>query len=277
KEKEKALLQLREWPQPYSEMRGGTTDEESPSPKSIRSDVTYVKSDTAAQKLTIQPRQRTRASCNTQQHQPDADDNASDEESAGGTSGRSHGLQAPPEAKVYSSNKQKDTTSESDKGQSNEELELKARPYCTQDCLLGLKRNQFLDEKCPNVALHRSATRSMSHPINAARLLDLLCKDLAPLVLRLRSIRPLDDNGKFGSTGALFKLSLSRYGYTFVGKGTYRAGTRRLEHEVEVYKRIESLQGHHVPVCLGSIALDTPFPLVSAKIVHMLLMAWGGR
>ncbi|KAK4198632.1 hypothetical protein QBC40DRAFT_283502 [Triangularia verruculosa] len=29
------------------------------------------------------------------------------------------------------------------------------RQYCTQACLLGLKRGRGLDEKCPNVSLHR--------------------------------------------------------------------------------------------------------------------------
>ncbi|EWG46526.1 hypothetical protein FVEG_06982 [Fusarium verticillioides 7600] len=271
--KEKAILRLSKWPQPYTEMRGGTTEEESP--QSIHSASSYAGSVTAAQKLTVQLRQRTRASCNPQQ-QPDADNDTSDEESAGGASRRSHGLQASLEAKAPGSNKRKDITSGSEEGPSNEELELESRPYCTQDCLLGLKRNQFLDEKCPNVALHRSITGSMAHPINAARLLDLLHKDLTPPVRRLCSIRPLDGCGKYGRTGALFKISSRRYGYTFVGKGTFAAAVGSLEHEEKVYRRMEPLQGHHVPVCLGSIALVTPFTLPAADIVHMLLMAWAG-
>ncbi|KAG5797746.1 hypothetical protein H9Q69_003196 [Fusarium xylarioides] len=208
--------------------------------------------------------QRTRESCNPQQ-QPDADNDTSDEESAGGASGRGRGLQASLQAKAPGSNKRKDITSGSEEGQSNEELELKACSCCTQDCLLGLKRNQFLDEKCLNVELHRSVTRSLLHPINAACLLDLLCEDLAPLVYRLRSIRPLDGHGKYRRTGVLFKIS--RYGYTFVGKGTFAAAIGSLEHERKVYERMEPL---------GSIALDTPFPLAAASIVHMLLMAWAG-
>ncbi|KAF5022313.1 hypothetical protein F66182_5642 [Fusarium sp. NRRL 66182] len=271
--KEKATLRLSKWPQPYTEMRGGITEEESP--QSTGSTSSYAGSIAAAQKLTVELRQRTRASCNPQQ-QPDADDDTSDEESAGGASGQSHGLQASLGTKTPGSNKRKDITSGSDGAQSSEELELEARPYCTQDCLLGLKRNEFLDEKCPNVALHRSALGSRSHPINGARLRDMLREDLALPVHRLRSIMPLDGHGKYGCTGALFKLSLSRYGYTFVGKGTFAAAVNSLEHEVKVYRRIEPLQGHHVAVCLGSIALDTPYLLAAASIVHMLLMAWAG-
>ncbi|KAK2470566.1 hypothetical protein H9L39_17862 [Fusarium oxysporum f. sp. albedinis] len=231
--KEKAILRLSKWPQPHTEMRGGTTEEESP--QSMRSASSYAGSVTAAQKLTVQLRHWARASCNPQQ-QPDADNDTSDEESAGGASGRSHGLHASLEAKAPALTN----------------LELEARSYCTQDCLLGLKRNQFLDEKCPNVSLHRIAIGSMSHPINAAHLLDLLREDLAPLVRRLRSIRPLDGHGKYGRTGALFKISLSRYGYTFASKGTFAAAVGR------------------------TIALDTPFPLAAADIIHMLLMAWVG-
>ncbi|CVL08120.1 uncharacterized protein FMAN_14216 [Fusarium mangiferae] len=169
-----------------------------------------------------------------------------------------------------------DITSGSEEDQSNEEWELEARPYCTQDCLLGLKRNRFLEEKCPNVALHRSVTGGMGHPIDAARLLDLLREDLTPLVRRLRSTRPLDGCGKYGRTGALFKIPSSRHGYTFVGKGMFAAAVSSLEHEEKIYRRMEPLQGHHVPVCLGSIALVTPFPLQAPDIAHMLLMAWAG-
>jgi hypothetical protein len=89
-------------------------------------------------------------------------------------------------------------------------------------------------------------------------------------------LKPLDSDGKYGDTGALFKLTLGCYGYTFVGKGTFAAAVTRLQHEANVYSRLEPLQGHFVPVCLGSIDLETPYPLVLADIVHMLLMSWVG-
>ncbi|KAG5787885.1 hypothetical protein H9Q69_013052 [Fusarium xylarioides] len=270
--KEKATLRLKEWPHPYLEMRGGTTEEESP--QSTRSTSSYSGSITAAEKLTVKLQQSTRASCNPQLH-PDVDDPSDDESAGGGVSGQRYRLPLPRGSEDTGSSKRKDITPDSDNSRSSEELELENRPYCTQDCLRGLKRNGLLDERCPNVKLHRRAGSSL-HPINAVDLRDLLRKDLTPLVHRLCSIKPLDGDGKYGSTGALFKLSSSHYGYTFVGKGTFASGIGSLEHELRVYMRLEPLQSHYVAVCLGSISLDTPWRLAATDIVHMLLMAWAG-
>lgn len=45
----------------------------------------------------------------------------------------------------------------------------------------------------------------------------------------------------------------------------------------KVYSRLAPLQGRDIPVCLGSIALARPYPLVSmAKVTKMLLMSWAG-
>ncbi|KAH7137655.1 hypothetical protein EDB81DRAFT_656054, partial [Dactylonectria macrodidyma] len=66
-------------------------------------------------------------------------------------------------------------------------------------------------------------------------------------------------------------------GYTFVGNGTFASAVKRLQHEAEVYSRLEPLQGHFVAACLGSIALHTPYPLAAATILHMLLMSWTGE
>lgn len=192
-------------------------------------------------------------------------------------------LGATPEEEDSPQSTRSDSSSEETR--SSEELELEARPYCTQECMLGLKRNGLLDEKCPNAALHRRASRSMSHPIDAASLRKLLREELGRPVYRLRSVKPLDGEGKYGATGSLFKLSLPRYGYTFAGKGTFAAAVKRLQHEEEVYTRIEPLQGHFSPVCLGSIPLDTPLclgripldkPYPLEPVVHMLLMSWAG-
>ncbi|KAG5781817.1 hypothetical protein H9Q73_004542 [Fusarium xylarioides] len=271
--KEKAILQLGEWPQPYAEMRGETTEEESP--QSTRSTSSYPGSISAAQELTVELRQTTRASCKPM---PESGANdTSDDDSVDGSDRRPRGLQPSLRVERLDSKKRKDIPSGSDEAQSSEELELEARPYCTQECILGLKRNGQLDEKCPNVALHRRTFGGTSHPIDAADLREGICMELSRPVHRLRSVKSLEGDGKYGETGALFKLSLRRFGYTFVGKGTFAAAVKRLQHEAEVYTRIEPLQGHFVPVCLGSIDLDTPFPLAAADIVHMLLMSWAGE
>uniref|UniRef100_A0A093VIS5 Very-long-chain 3-oxoacyl-CoA reductase n=1 Tax=Talaromyces marneffei PM1 TaxID=1077442 RepID=A0A093VIS5_TALMA len=46
---------------------------------------------------------------------------------------------------------------------------------------------------------------------------------------------------------------------------------------MKVYSHLVPLQGKNIPVCLGSIALTRPYPLVSmAKVTKMLLMSWAG-
>lgn len=209
----------------------------------------------------------------------------SDDDSGGDSNRRTHGLQPSLTVEIPGPKKRKDPPSGSEETRTSEELELEARPYCTQECMLGLKKKGLLDEKCPNVALHRCASKSMSHSIDAASLRELLREVLGRPVYRLRSVKFLDCEGKFGAIGSLFKLSLPHYGYTFVGKGTFAGAVKRLQHEEEVYTRIEPLQGHFFPVCLGCISVDTPLwfgkiivekPEPFEPIVHMLLMSWAG-
>jgi hypothetical protein len=88
-----------------------------------------------------------------------------------------------------------------------------------------------------------------------------------------RDCEPL---GKRGARGALFQLTLARYGYTFVGKGTLSRFVRHLRHEGDVYRWLEQLQGEVVPVYLGNIDLMPPYYLDGQDIVHMLLMSWAG-
>ena len=46
--------------------------------------------------------------------------------------------------------------------------------------------------------------------------------------------------------------------------------------EATVYKRLRSIQGMYVPVCLGAIDLVLPYYHNGSKIVHMLFLSWGG-
>ncbi|KAK3933956.1 hypothetical protein QBC46DRAFT_400895 [Diplogelasinospora grovesii] len=153
--------------------------------------------------------------------------------------------------------------------------------YCTQACLLGLKRGWKLDENCPNVSSHRTVAGGTQHPITASDLTCLIQEQLQ----RYRDCEPLEKYGKHGARGTLFKLSLSLYRYTFVGKGTVSENVRYLLHEADVYRRLKALQGKAVPVFLGNIDLVTPYNLTArhayyfagAKIAHMLLMSWVGE
>lgn len=147
--------------------------------------------------------------------------------------------------------------------------------YCTQKCLLGLVRGGLLDERCPNVALHRPSPNHARHPIDHVTFLRLL---------RQQFQQTLDDGvarlGKGGARGVLFRVTLLTYGYTFVSKGTVQAFVSDLEHEAAVYRQLQPLQGVCVPVFLGAIDLRdlgrTYYYGHKVRIIYMMLLAWGG-
>ena len=148
-----------------------------------------------------------------------------------------------------------------------------SRQYCTQRCLLSLRRGQSLDLTCPNLEQHRQQPGDRVH-----------CLDLRSFHRRLQSqlVADMDHHcqplGKQGARGALFKITLVSHGYTFVAKGTVPAFVVDLRHEGRMYDRLESLQGSAVPVCLGNMDLKRTYFLdVGVKIVHMMFMAWGGN
>ncbi|KAK4074423.1 hypothetical protein Purlil1_12963 [Purpureocillium lilacinum] len=155
-----------------------------------------------------------------------------------------------------------------------------SRPFCTQNCLLGLVRGHALDRSCPNVHLHcRRMTHigrgAIRHPINHAEWLQLLHAQLKKTLVC--GITPLE---KSGARGVLFKVTLLKYGYTFVSKGTIVEFIRDLEDEAAVDRRLEDVQGIHVPVFLGVVDLRplgrTYYYDHRVYIVH-LTMSWGGE
>ncbi|KAI6267933.1 hypothetical protein MCOR27_010383 [Pyricularia oryzae] len=170
-----------------------------------------------------------------------------------------------------------------DGGGSNEQ----DRPYCTQKCLLGLVKGGYLDVRCPNMALHNRQSNSpcdhdrgpisscIRHPINHAQFLEILFEQLK---------RSLDDGitplVHGGARGVLFKVSLLKFGYTFVSKGTVQAFVKDLEHEATVYKRLQPVQGIYVPVFLGNIDLRLMNRVYyydhRVYIIHMTFLSWGG-
>ncbi|KAI3579760.1 hypothetical protein IWW34DRAFT_421099 [Fusarium oxysporum f. sp. albedinis] len=150
------------------------------------------------------------------------------------------------------------------------------RQCCTQKCLLGLVRGDFLDPKCPNIALHCSNRPTQAcHPVSHSKWLALLREQLK---------RSLDEGitrlRQGGSRGVLFKITLLAYGYTFLGKGTVRAFVSDLTHEAAVYDRLSPLQGRNVPVFLGAIDLRSInkvyYYFHRVYVVHMTLLSWGG-
>ncbi|KAG6005799.1 hypothetical protein E4U21_007632 [Claviceps maximensis] len=154
--------------------------------------------------------------------------------------------------------------------------------YCTQKCLLGLVRGYVLDSKCPNFVLHNQEVSMQSdndskhaHPITYSDFLAMLSKQLQHDLDS--GITSLDI---VGTRGALFKITLLSYGYTFIGKGTVDVFVPDLEHEATVYKRLERLQGVNVPVFLGTLDLHalgrTYYYDFRVDVVYILLLSYGG-
>lgn len=146
------------------------------------------------------------------------------------------------------------------------------RSYCTQLCLRGLRDGGLLHTRCPNVELHRQNVGDRHHQLDQAGFCSHLREQLE---------KDLDSNcqalGIQGSRGALFKVTLSPYGYTVAAKGTVGAFVRDLQHEAAIYQHLRSLQGRAIPVCLGAIDLVHPhYYDIGVRIVHMMLLAWGG-
>ena len=76
----------------------------------------------------------------------------------------------------------------------------------------------------------------------------------------------------------MFKITLTSHGYTVAAKETVFAWISDLLHEENIYNRLRSIQGVHIPVCLGSISLRTPFfHGRNVDIIHMMFMAYGGK
>jgi hypothetical protein len=154
-----------------------------------------------------------------------------------------------------------------------EESDVRQRQYCTQACLSGLVRRRPLDEACPNVSAHRAYQAGHHHLLDQKTLAQLMFCQLAQ-----NPDHGCEPIGKQGARGALFRLTLESYGYTFVAKGTVMAFEADLKHEALVYQHLSEVQGKLIPVYLGSISLAGPYFLdLGVRIVHMLLMSWAGE
>jgi serine/threonine protein kinase len=132
-----------------------------------------------------------------------------------------------------------------------------------------------LDEKCPNVALHRGRSGGFYHPVDHTEWLRLLGEQLK---------RTLDDGvvriGKQGARGVLFQVTLLVYGYTFVSKATVPEFVADLNHEAAVYRRLQPRQGVCVPVFLGAVDLRDFGRIyyydLRVRIVYMMFLSWAG-
>ncbi len=148
------------------------------------------------------------------------------------------------------------------------------RAFCTQLCLQGLARGGPLDRQCQNVSDHcEQGYQGDRHQLDGEEFRMLLSEQLRRS--RGDACQPL---GMEGARGALFRVILTSHGYTVVGKGTVPAFVKDIRHEAEVYRRLVTLQGVHVPICLGSIDLNKPYYYSTGiRIVHLMLLSWAGE
>ncbi|KAK2625378.1 hypothetical protein QTJ16_005747 [Diplocarpon rosae] len=154
-----------------------------------------------------------------------------------------------------------------------EESSSRHQQYCTHACLSGLVRNRPLDEACPNFNSHCTYGDGICHTLDQKSLAEHMTLQLAENPEN--GCEPL---GLQGARGALFKLHLKLHGYTFVAKGTVMAFEAQLKHEGSVYQYLDEVQGELIPVYLGNISLVRPYFLdIGVRIIHMLLMSWGGE
>ncbi|KND86166.1 hypothetical protein TOPH_09209 [Tolypocladium ophioglossoides CBS 100239] len=145
---------------------------------------------------------------------------------------------------------------------------IQSRPFCTQQCLLGLAYGGPTDENCPNSDDHGQGHINRLEFIRLVR--DQLATDrdhdadCAPLYLS-------------GARGSLFKVRLSTHGYTLVAKGVEGLDLSCLQHENEIYNRLRAIQGKHIPVCLGSVDLVLPYYYDCGVYVHFMFLSWAGQ
>ena len=146
------------------------------------------------------------------------------------------------------------------------------RPYCTQKCLLGLVERSALDVDCPNASLHRQGKKGRTHLLTKKHFCELVRQQLAAsLDCNIREL------GQQGIRGALFQITLASHGYSFVGKATCDVFVPALRHEGRIYEQLKCIQGRRIPVYLGNIDLDRPWRDLHVRLIHMLLMSWGGE
>lgn len=155
---------------------------------------------------------------------------------------------------------------------SSDQNQRQQAQFCTQRCLLGLQHGGSLDEHCPNTTLHRKGQSSSRHLIKAETLVQLIKQQLD------EDIDDCTPMGRCGASGAPFKITSAKYGYTIVGKGTTSYLWKKVSREADIYRILSRLQGLVVPVFLGTIDLAKIYFLSGAgEIQHMLLMAWAGK
>lgn len=151
--------------------------------------------------------------------------------------------------------------------QTEQKQSIHDRPYCTQKCLLGLAYGGPMDEQCPNFPDH--GREHITRHLFLRLIRTQLAEDRGPDA----DATPLYHSG---AVGTLVKVRLSSHGYTLVAKGVKKESLRTLQHENNVYKRLQSIQGKHVPVCLGLADLILPYYVNGTMFTYFMFLGFGG-
>lgn len=185
-------------------------------------------------------------------------------------------------------------------------------PFCTTRCLRSLitpttggsEPSARGDPLCPNHQIHQQLPEA--HPPSASYIQSLVQKTSFPLYdpeplydeepPRIRTLYPTENvmyMNLYGAKSALFKVRIEG-GYVLVAKtarsnypGMKSEMLRRLKREAGVYRRLRTLQGHGIPLCLGvvdlskgEIQLDAPRrsrSLHTDSFSACLLLSWAGE
>ncbi|PFH62291.1 hypothetical protein XA68_14286 [Ophiocordyceps unilateralis] len=211
---------------------------------------------------------RTRSGCRPPQDPSVGQSEDDDRPSPSPGTSRTGGKVAPSTGTGSGSGKQGQSQGKQQQPTAASKPKIQSRPFCTHRCLLGLAYGGPTDESCPNADCH-----GQTH-INRLEFLKLIRDQLATDRGKDADCAPLY---RSGSRGSLFKVRLSSHGYTLVAKGVESLDLACLQHEKEMYDRLQSVQGEHVPVCLGTIDLVLPYYYDCGVYVQFLFLSWAGE
>ena len=120
---------------------------------------------------------------------------------------------------------------------------MQYQPFYTQQCLLGLAYCGPMDKNCPSSDHHGQVHITRPESLHLVRNQLAIDRgrdaDCAPLYL-------------FGARGSLFKVRLSSHGYTLVAKGMESLDRAHLQHKSEIFDRLWTIRGRHVPYVLAA-------------------------
>ncbi|KAJ9484629.1 hypothetical protein VN97_g8746 [Penicillium thymicola] len=215
---------------------------------------------------------RSRARC-----QPDMSTPKHSSTEGSGSDEESHSPSVAAAARSRSScgrgnNRQSAKESESTRaGRSNKQTSRKdgqsIRPYCTIACVRGMVNRGPLDKECPNWKLHGGQRHSMGPQEFTRRLHRQLARN------RDHGFEQLHVCGR---TGYLIKATLLLHGYTVIIKATTTEKKHLLQAEVGNYRYLSSLQGHQIPVCLGTFTPRVAYWYHGKLMAQMMVLSWSG-